>query len=106
MLFINTCDPFHILINRSVRVESIAIHSANYYGGGLLPKTLHSTSVSSILSAAQFYIACAPITVTGGGSGTPGPLVAIPGVYTGYVRLTFLLLRSKVSPCRHRSPVS
>jgi hypothetical protein len=49
-----------------VRMESIALHVASTYGG------------------AQFYIACAQIEVTGGGSGTPGPLVAIPGVYTGY----------------------
>jgi len=49
-----------------VRMEAIALHSASYYGG------------------AQFYIACAQVEVTGGGSGTPGPLVAIPGVYTGY----------------------
>ncbi|KAH8829386.1 glycoside hydrolase family 61 protein [Flagelloscypha sp. PMI_526] len=48
-----------------VRVENIALHSASSYGG------------------AQFYIACAQIQVTGGGSGTPGPLVSIPGVYTG-----------------------
>lgn len=32
---------------------------------------------------AQFYISCGQINVTGGGSGSPGPLVAIPGVYTG-----------------------
>jgi hypothetical protein len=32
----------------------------------------------------QLYISCAQITVTGGGSGDPSPLVAIPGVYTGY----------------------
>lgn len=31
----------------------------------------------------QFYISCAQITVTGGGSGTPGPLVSIPGFITG-----------------------
>ncbi|KAI0717819.1 glycoside hydrolase [Cerioporus squamosus] len=43
-----------------VRIEQIALHVAQTYGG------------------AQFYI-----NVTGGGSGTPGPLVAIPGVYTG-----------------------
>jgi len=48
-----------------VRMEAIAIHSASYFGG------------------AQFYIGCAQINVTGGGKGTPGPLVAIPGVYTG-----------------------
>jgi len=49
-----------------VRMEAIALHVASSYGG------------------AQFYISCAQIEVTGGGSGTPGPLVAIPGVYTGY----------------------
>ncbi|KAF7965329.1 hypothetical protein HWV62_44474 [Athelia sp. TMB] len=49
-----------------LRSEHIAIHSASYYGG------------------AQFYLSCAQITVTGGGSGTPGPLVAFPGEYTGY----------------------
>lgn len=48
-----------------VRMEHIALHSASSFGG------------------AQFYISCAQISVTGGGSGTPGPLVAIPGVYTG-----------------------
>ncbi|TFK69287.1 hypothetical protein BDN72DRAFT_768151 [Pluteus cervinus] len=48
-----------------VRVEHIALHSASGFQG------------------AQFYISCAQINVTGGGSGNPGPLVAIPGVYTG-----------------------
>ncbi|KAG6808208.1 hypothetical protein H0H92_005029, partial [Tricholoma furcatifolium] len=49
-----------------VRMEAIALHVAETYGG------------------AQFYISCGQINVTGGGNGTPGPLVAIPGVYTGY----------------------
>ncbi|CAL1712305.1 unnamed protein product [Somion occarium] len=49
-----------------IRVEDIALHVAQSYGG------------------AQFYISCAQVTVQGGsGSGRPGPLVAIPGVYTG-----------------------
>jgi len=48
-----------------IRIEHIAIHSASYYGG------------------AQFYIACAQVQVTNGGTGTPGPLVAFPGAYTG-----------------------
>ncbi|KAJ2912652.1 hypothetical protein MD484_g7765, partial [Candolleomyces efflorescens] len=48
-----------------VRVENIAVHGASSFGG------------------AQFYISCAQIEVTGGGGGNPGPLVAIPGVYTG-----------------------
>jgi hypothetical protein len=46
-----------------LRVEHIALHSASSAGG------------------AQFYIACGQITVTGGGSGTPGPLVSFPGAY-------------------------
>jgi len=49
-----------------VRMEAIALHVASTYGG------------------AQFYISCGQVSVTGGGSGTPGPLVSIPGVYTGY----------------------
>ncbi|KAJ8082891.1 hypothetical protein PM082_008748 [Marasmius tenuissimus] len=48
-----------------VRMEHIALHSASAYQG------------------AQFYISCGQVEVTGGGSGTPGPLVAIPGVYNG-----------------------
>ncbi|KAI0032052.1 glycoside hydrolase family 61 protein A [Vararia minispora EC-137] len=48
-----------------VRMEAIALHAASTFGG------------------AQFYISCGQINVTGGGSGTPGPLVSIPGVYTG-----------------------
>ncbi|PPQ67211.1 hypothetical protein CVT26_007284 [Gymnopilus dilepis] len=49
-----------------IRVEQIALHVASTYGG------------------AQFYLSCAQVQVTNGGNGTPGPLVAIPGVYTGY----------------------
>ncbi|ERT03386.1 hypothetical protein HMPREF1624_01700 [Sporothrix schenckii ATCC 58251] len=49
--------------NYLVRVESIALHQAQSAGG------------------AQFYLACAQVKVTGGGSGTPSPLVAFPGVY-------------------------
>ncbi|KAJ7152034.1 glycosyl hydrolase family 61-domain-containing protein [Mycena filopes] len=48
-----------------IRTEHVALHSASYYGG------------------AQFYIACAQVQVTNGGTGTPGPLVAFPGAYTG-----------------------
>ncbi|KAF7304481.1 BTB domain-containing protein [Mycena chlorophos] len=47
-----------------IRIEQIALHVASTYGG------------------AQFYIACAQVEVTNGGSGTPGPLVAFPGEYT------------------------
>jgi len=48
-----------------VRIEHIALHGASSFGG------------------AQFYISCAQIKITGGGSGNPSPKVAIPGVYTG-----------------------
>ncbi|OTA75430.1 glycoside hydrolase family 61 protein, partial [Hypoxylon sp. CO27-5] len=46
-----------------VRVESIALHQAQSVGG------------------AQMYLSCAQVEVTGGGNGTPGPLVAFPGAY-------------------------
>lgn len=35
-------------------------------------------------SIIKFYIGCAQVNVTNGGDGQPGPLVSIPGVYTGY----------------------
>lgn len=46
-----------------LRIEHIALHGASQPNG------------------AQFYISCAQITVTGGGNGSPGPLVAFPGAY-------------------------
>jgi len=30
---------------------------------------------------AQFYLSCSQIKITGGGGGTPAPLVAFPGAY-------------------------
>ncbi|KIJ36282.1 lytic polysaccharide monooxygenase [Sphaerobolus stellatus SS14] len=48
-----------------IRGEQAALHVASTYGG------------------AQFYIGCAQVNVTNGGSGKPSPLVSIPGVYTG-----------------------
>ncbi|KAF2177465.1 lytic polysaccharide monooxygenase [Zopfia rhizophila CBS 207.26] len=46
-----------------LRVEHIALHMA------MQP------------NKAQFYLSCSQIKITGGGSGTPGPLVALPGAY-------------------------
>jgi hypothetical protein len=46
-----------------MRAEQIALHLANQAGG------------------AQFYLACSQVTITGSGTGTPGPLVAFPGAY-------------------------
>jgi hypothetical protein len=56
-----------------LRVEHIALHMA------------------SQANKAQFYLACSQIKVTGGGSGTPGPLVQIP-VYELRVRQILTLL--------------
>lgn len=47
-----------------VRAEHIALHTAGTVGG------------------AQFYLSCGQISVTGGGSGVPKPLVAFPGAYS------------------------
>jgi hypothetical protein len=47
-----------------LRIEHIALHGASQANG------------------AQFYISCAQITVTGGGSGSPSPLVSFPGAYS------------------------
>ncbi|KAF4619042.1 hypothetical protein G7Y89_g14804 [Cudoniella acicularis] len=46
------------------RLEHIGLHAAGQKNG------------------AQFYLSCAQITVTGGGSGTPSPLVSFPGAYS------------------------
>lgn len=48
-----------------MRGEHIALHGAGEFGG------------------AQHYMGCAQLTVSGSGSGSPSPLVQIPGVYTG-----------------------
>lgn len=34
-----------------------------------------------VVGEPQVYTSCAQISVVGGGSGTPGPLVSIPGAY-------------------------
>jgi hypothetical protein len=46
-----------------LRVEQIALHLAMQ------------------ANKAQFYLACSQIKITGGGSGTPGPMVSFPGAY-------------------------
>ncbi|KAG2010454.1 endoglucanase II [Coprinopsis cinerea AmutBmut pab1-1] len=49
-----------------LRIENIAIHATNVVGRPL-----------------QFFLSCAQINVANGGNGTPGPLVNVPGHYTG-----------------------
>ena len=46
--------------NYMIRHETLAIHTANQ---------------------PQFYMECAQLTITGGGSGSPGPTVKFPGGY-------------------------
>ncbi|KAF1956604.1 glycoside hydrolase family 61 protein [Byssothecium circinans] len=46
-----------------LRVEHIALHMA------------------SQANKAQFYLSCSQIKITGGGSGSPGPLASFPGAY-------------------------
>lgn len=65
---------FLIIYRYLVRMEAIALHVASTFGG------------------AQFYLSCGQVNVVNGGSGTPGPTVAIPGVYTGYVCLSLSLV--------------
>ena len=45
------------------RIEHIGLHAAASANG------------------AQFYISCGQLSVTGGGTGVPSPLVAFPGAY-------------------------
>ncbi|KAH7915475.1 family 61 glycoside hydrolase [Hygrophoropsis aurantiaca] len=59
-----------------IRAEDIALHASPPFPGEMY--------VASTFGGAQFYISCAQVNIQGGGSGNPGPLVAIPGVYTGY----------------------
>jgi hypothetical protein len=49
-----------------VRIEHIALHGAGEFGG------------------AELYFNCAQIEVESDSTETPGPVVKIPGVYTGY----------------------
>jgi hypothetical protein len=46
-----------------LRVEHIALHNAMQ------------------ANKAQFYLSCSQVNITGGGAGTPGPLVSLPGAY-------------------------
>jgi hypothetical protein len=45
----------------------------------------HIALDQALNGGAEYYVACAQLNVTDGGNGTPGPLVEIPGVYTGQV---------------------
>ena len=76
----NTPDGEYLL-----RVEQIALHLAMQSGG------------------AQIYLACSQIKVTGGGSGTPGPLVAFPGAYKSSDP-GILVDLGKIQPDQYQAP--
>lgn len=73
-----------------MRMENIALHSAQGFGGGeiymfiFVYRCPHLDNLY-LRPLAQFYISCAQLNVQSSGTGTPGPLVAIPGVYSGNV---------------------
>lgn len=63
-----------------LRIQQLGIHNP-----GAPPQVSHrslaSPSALSILTFVQFYISCAQIKVTNGGSTTPSPTVSIPGAF-------------------------
>ena len=68
-----------------VRVESIALHQAQSVGGAQVSSRSNMLYLVIISKHAnslpQIYLSCAQVEVTGGGNGTPGPLVSFPGAY-------------------------
>lgn len=50
--------------------------------GDYLLRVEHIGLDSAMFPGAEFFVSCAQITVTGGGSGNPGPLVSFPGAYS------------------------
>ncbi|KFA66208.1 hypothetical protein S40285_05094 [Stachybotrys chlorohalonatus IBT 40285] len=94
-------DWFKIYQATTSNLTADPIHWASFVGGGVrsftftLPRQLPSGQYlmraehlalhgAGTFGQAQFYMGCAQIEVTNGGTGTPGPLVRFPGAYTGY----------------------
>ncbi|KFY19539.1 hypothetical protein V493_07915 [Pseudogymnoascus sp. VKM F-4281 (FW-2241)] len=50
--------------------------------GDYLLRVEHIGLDTAMFPGAEFFVSCAQITVTGGGSGNPGPLVSFPGAYS------------------------
>ena len=88
-----TCIPSRQRL--TLHALQIALHVASTYGGAqfyVSPLSLSRARARTRDGALTVFcfclqISCGQINVTNGGSGSPGPLVAIPGVYTGYVRV-------------------
>lgn len=91
-------DWFKIYEMTSSNLTADPIHWAKFLDGGIrnftftLPKELPAGQYlmrgesialhnASIVGEAQFYIGCAQLEVTGGGSGDPGPTIKFPGGY-------------------------
>lgn len=79
--------------SRPIRKKSLLIHIGLTTLGFTIPEATPSGDylariehiglhAASQANGAQFYLSCGQITVTGGGSGTPSPLVSFPGAYS------------------------
>lgn len=73
-----------------VRMEAIALHAASTFGGAQFYVSYCAYRTSAFFLrylgvvtdrswVGHCQISCGQVTVTGGGSGNPGPLVSIPG---------------------------
>ncbi|KAF9057523.1 glycoside hydrolase [Panaeolus papilionaceus] len=68
------------VVNSNAGKHSVKIPSSLPAGEYLLRAEIIALHVASSYPGAQFYIGCAQVKVTGGGSGNP-PKIAIPGYY-------------------------
>ena len=75
-------DPDNITTGESLATIPFTIPAATPSGDYLIRMEQIALHVASSVGGAQFYLSCGQVTVTGGGSGTPGPLVAFPGAYS------------------------
>ncbi|KAK2760173.1 hypothetical protein FQN54_002240 [Arachnomyces sp. PD_36] len=62
-----------------LRIEQLALHNPGAAPQVKTPYLVNAIFVFLKLIKYQFYISCAQIEVTGGGSGSPSPTAAIPG---------------------------
>jgi Auxiliary Activity family 9 (formerly GH61) len=71
-----------LIVNLDAASVNFTIPAAVPSGNYLIRFEHIGLHVASTVNGAQFYISCAQISITGGGNGTPSPLVAFPGAYS------------------------